>query len=379
MKIGSRTLVACALGLSGLLAIACDEPMTTPDGGRRQMDAGGGGGGGGGDYDGGGGGGGGDQDGGGNGGDDDCASRAAAYCSRFEECNPNGFIGAFENMDICIEVQTEACENPSPWNFEPVDRAACEAAQAEGCDAFFPGVGGLPAACAPAPGPVTRDGSCGLDAQCGTENGTRLYCRGVQNPVCEDGNCYPPTPAGSQCNASRFDPCDTYAGYACVRPFDEMSANTRCLEVEYGELNAPCARGTEKQCAAGYRCHEGLKQCKPAVGEGLTCDPDHPLCDERFGLECRWVEADPGTGGDGGYLCMPTEIFVPVGAMFGPNQDGVNQKCSAYALPSSSNPPQCVLRVRLGGPCTETPDNCWPGLECRAGTCQKPEPGPSGC
>lgn len=374
MTIGSRTLVACALGLSGLLAVACDEPMVANDASTDPMMDGGGGGGGNQD---GGGGGGGDEDGGGGGGDDDCASRASAYCARFQECNPNGFIGAFENMSICVEVQTEACENPSPYAAQPSDPAGCAAAQAAGCDAFFPGEIELPAACRPAPGPVGRDGDCGSDGQCGMEGTTRLYCRNATNPVCEDGSCFPPTPANSSCSVSSFDPCDTYAGFACVNSWEARDMmgtpgwiQRRCRQIEYGGHRADCMENTEKQCAIGYRCHEGFRRCEAVLGQDDPCDPDHPLCDERLGLKCEWVDADGG----GAHLCVSTSIFVPAGAMHGPNQDGVEQKCSAYALPSSDTPPVCVLRKRLGEGCNDSPDNCWPGLECRAGMCQEPEP-----
>ena len=37
----SRSLVACALAMSGLLAVACDEPTTGTDGGPNPMEDGG--------------------------------------------------------------------------------------------------------------------------------------------------------------------------------------------------------------------------------------------------------------------------------------------------------------------------------------------------
>lgn len=353
--------------LAGAFALGCDENAGggLDAGSDPTMDGGGGGHeNGGGDRDGGGG----DRDGGG----DDCASRAEAFCRRFEECDANKFVGFFENMSICVEVQTEACESPDAPQL--VDPAACAAAQAERCEAL-PGLGApdeLPAACQPIPGPVERDGACGSTEQCGLEEGTRLYCRGATNPICEDGNCYPPAPESSSCTLGAFDPCDTMAGYACLHRFehrDDMGSvdwsQRRCLRVQRGGAGDPCFDDTERQCASGLVCIN--ERCMPVLGEGAACSPNASLCDPRQDLVCVLRE------GDTTHTCTRRSIFVQVGAEAG-MVDGVLQRCSAYAIPSPTTPPRCELRRRLGETCSATLMNCWPGLVCEDGICQEPEP-----
>src|SRR5690606_1007371 len=141
----------------------CDEPMVAGDASTDPMMDGGGGGGG--DD----GGGGGNDDGGGTTPGGDCASEATAFCQRYQECNPDGFIAAFENMSICVEVRTEACETATPISLTNglADEDACQADQIASCDGLLGRVP-APAACTPLPGEVTAvEGACFTDAQCG--------------------------------------------------------------------------------------------------------------------------------------------------------------------------------------------------------------------
>lgn len=362
----SRSLVACALAMSGLLAVACDETTPGTDAGPNPMEDSGPG------IDGGP-----ETDSGptpetdGGPTPSDCDARATNLCSQHAACDMNSFIGRYENMAICVEVETQACETPNPLAPPPSDPAGCAAAQASGCDAFISFGSDLPAACIPAPGPVERDGDCGYHSQCGTEGGTRLYCRSVTDPLCEDGSCFPPTPAGSSCNDTTFDPCDTYSGYACVHAYSarEMMGTPawnqqRCAMIERGGAGADCFADTEKQCAAGFTCIEG--ECMAVIGEGMTCNQAASLCDTRLGLACvvRDGESTP--------RCTRGAIFVQVGAESG-LVDGVTQNCSAYALPSTETPPLCELRRRLGETCSASRANCWPGLTCESGTCEEPD------
>lgn len=367
----SRSLVACALAMSGLLAVACDEPTTGTDGGPNPMMDGGPGPG----TDGGPGTDSGptpDTDGGPTPGD--CAGRASAYCDRFEECNPNGFIGAYENMDICVEVVTDACENPDPLAPQPADPAACAATQAGSCDAFLVGFAEINPACLPAPGSVGEGEDCYSQGECGTHtDGRRLYCRGTT--ACNKA-CYPAQYTSSTRGActGALGSCDTYAGFECVDNFDEdlgvdpSDGAVTCLEVERGGTGADCYPGSDRQCATGFVCHVPSKMCMAALGVNAACNPaaGQDLCDARLGLSCTDVE--------GVDLCRRSSIFVQVGAESG-TVDGVTQNCSAYALPSTETPPRCELRRRLDETCSATRANCWPGLTCESGTCQEPEPG----
>lgn len=368
MRSSIHTLFACALALSGVLAAGCDEPMNGGDGGTQTGTDGSTS----------------TQDGGtttdtDGGGDDtdggttptgDCASQATAFCTRYEECDSNRFIGAYENMSICVEVTTAACETPSAAAPRPTDPATCAAARAGSCAAILGFAGEMPAACLPGPGDRNRDQACGYDSQCGMEGDARLYCRGVTNPACEDGNCYQPTFNGSSCNDSVFDPCDTLAGYSCVHSFAQREMmgtpawnQQKCEMVQYGAAGADCFEDTEKQCGFGLICMN--ETCMPTAPEGATCNPSASLCET--GLACI-IRDDESSE-----RCTRTSIFVQVGAESG-TVDGIRQDCSAYAIPSTESPPRCELRRRLDETCSASRSNCWPGLECRGGTCQEPDP-----
>ena len=375
----SRSLVACALAMSGLLAVACDEPTTGTDGGPNPMMDGGGPGPG---TDGGPGTDSGptpDTDGGPT--PSGCAAAAEDYCTLYESCDANRFLAAFENQEICRRVRAAACEDAEATPDIPLtngltDEDACEAAQVAGCDGILGG-GPIPAACIPLPGEVaTSEGACFTDAQCGIHptTGRRMFCRPSSGqlglPECPRGQCISAVAENGTCNPANIGTmqfCDTYAGQACLQAAnDDMDGidtadGTRCRTIQYGSLNAPCVDGTDLQCGAGFVCL--ANQCRALLDEGELCEPTRSACDIRRGLTCQDV--------DGENLCA-TQEYTEVGTQCGDvpvGSDTVNRECSAYASCDMVGATTvCVALKRLGEVCTVTPDNCEPGLECDPGT-----------
>lgn len=399
MKNRRELQIACALALSGLLAVACDEPMAVTDGGTNPtMDGSTAPGTDSGSTT--------DTDGGTT--DDDggtttpggCAADAAAYCDRFEECNPTGFLAAYETNAICRRVVAAGCEAggaPIPLTNGLTDEDACRASQVSSCDGFLNAFQApLPAACVPLPGDVTTfEGNCAVDAQCGVgtiTGGTmagmmrQMYCRGLLSggarvfgtPECPRGQCVFAKALGSSCATDGSEFCDRYAGQDCTQEFDMDTGATgphQCRQIQYGGHDAPCAPGSDRQCAPGFACQSN-RRCRPVLSEGTTCDPDADLCDTRLGLSCQDL-------GDGPECAGP--VYVRVGAQCGTVTEGgrtTTRLCSAYAnCDTTVTPNICVALRALDETCTQSPDNCEPGLECDDDTdrCAVPEPGSTTC
>ncbi len=402
MSSGPKILLTVAIALGGWALTACDGGMTTPeDAGTAMMDGGGvdpdGGGGGGPD-----GGGGGDPDGGAGaldgavdagGMSGGCDSTAAAFCARFMECDPVGFLAAYESSTICRRVVAAACSvgTEIPLTNGLTDEPACEAALVRDCGGFFAAsVPPIEPACVPLPGQVTDlEGACFTDEQCGTRDvmgsTRRMYCRPLRSggvsvygtAECPRGQCIPARAEGATCNPlnqgiSEF--CDRFAGQQCLRAFDPDTGTTgtnQCRTVQYGTTGAPCAPGSDRQCASGFECDPVARQCMAALNVGQACIPDRNLCDRRRALSCL----DQGSG----TVCVAPRL-VGVGAQCGTvTVDGRTEMrmCSAYArCDTTASTPVCVALRALDETCTVDPDNCEPGLECEpsSNTCQEPEP-----
>lgn len=394
----SRSLVACALAMSGLLAVACDETTPGTDAGPNPEDGGPG-------IDGGPGTDSGstpDTDGGPT--PSDCDADAAAYCDRFQECNETGFLAAYETNAICRRVVAAGCEaggDPIPLTNGVTDEDACLASQVSSCEGFLgASAAPIPAACVPAPGDVTTPmGNCALDAQCGVgtiTGGTmagmmrQMYCRGLDSggtrvfgtPECPRGECIFATALGSSCTpGSQTAFCDRYAGQECAKQFEDTGAGVtgadQCRQIQYGTAGAMCAPGSDRQCASGFKCDPMPRRCMAVLNEGQTCIPGaRDLCDSRLGLSCQDL-------GDGDVCAGP--VYVRVGAQCGAVTEGgrtTTRLCSAYArCDTTVTPNVCVALRALDETCTQSPDNCEPGLECDDDTdvCVVPEPGSTTC
>lgn len=388
MKTSSRSFFAIVIAFGGVALVGCDDgPVTGTDSGMTSMDSGmtTGDGGGGGDD------GGGGTDGGGGGGD--CASDANAYCARFLECDPVGFVAAFEDETICRRVVAATCDAPAviPLSNGLTDEAACDAAQVADCDGFFSSrFPPIDAACVPLPGEVVvSEGACFTDLQCGMRDvgGTprRTYCRPLSSggsflygtAECPRGQCIASKSEGATCNpanqgTSEF--CDRFAGQTCLLQFDADTGTTgtnQCRTVQYGGAGDPCFAGTERQCASGFECDAEAKTCMAALQADQACIPTRNLCDHRRALSCL----DQGSGN----VCVAPR-FVGVGAQCGTVTVGGRTEmrmCSAYArCDTAASTPVCVALRALDETCTLSPDNCEPGLECDSTSnhCQVPEP-----
>lgn len=392
MRSTIHTLFACALAVSGVLAAGCDEPGRDPNDPRRdgsipQQDAGPTT-----DTDGGGTT---DTDGGTTPTTGDCAAQATAYCTRYEECNPVGFVMGYETHAICQRVMEAACADPAtsgiPLSNGLTDEDACRESQVASCDGFLNATSApIPDACTPLPGQVTEiEGACFTDAQCGmgtvpSGDMRRMYCRPLNSggvptwgsAECPRGACIPAKPLGSTCNPAnqnRSEFCDSYADQACAKEFDMNDGavgTDQCRQIEYGTTGAQCFPGTDKQCASGFRCDTVNRTCMAVLAEGQTCITGRDLCDTRRNLFCQ----DLGHG----EVCAGLQV-AKVGQQCGEVTIGdrtVIRGCSAYAhCDESLTPSVCVAKAALGETCTQDPDNCEPTLECDDTTdvCVKPD------
>jgi hypothetical protein len=290
----------------------------------------------------------------------DCASIAASNCSIMKQCTPELFILAYENDTICKDQQTKACQTAQTSGDNGVmDPGACAAAVSASCDAYFSRVQSPPAACQRKLGNVADQGKCSFDSQCGA--GEYCYATTAGCP----GACQMASGAMGSCTTDHD--CDTDNGYRCVATFDMTNGsdgNPVCQQVTYGASATACFDGSNKQCANGFQCAN--KACSPVLAAGAPCDgAAASLCDLRRGHTC---EVDSNNN----HVCTPPHV-VQAGAQCGPVMS-FTQVCSAYAICGGGAPTTCQLRVTAGMPCTTVPDNCYPGLQCKAGTCQPPDP-----
>ena len=297
----------------------------------------------------------------------DCNAEAESYCTAFEACAANRFIGQWENQEICRAERAKSCSSGAALDGTNgvEDEAGCAAARTSCAGILNPA--SIFDACKPKPGDFADQTECIAAEQC-----ANLNCYRPPGEYACPGTCDSPFEAGQQCDQSSLYLCDYANGAQClftvetVDNMDTVIMNTTCEYIVYGGAGAKCYASTNLQCKSGFECSNQTHTCVNAIAAGAPCAPTDSLCDTDLELSCQ-------VNDDGIDVCTPP-VFVKDGAQCG-LVDGAMQLCSAYALCNTEDTTVCVLRKREGETCTATPiDNCYPGLSCKGGTCQVGDP-----
>jgi hypothetical protein len=322
-----------------------------------------------------------------------CSSQATTYCQLFNQCDPTGFIAAYDNEATCERVYAAGCgAAPIPDTNGVHDAAACFASETANCTAFLAQRDPAyvpPTSCQANPGSLADQDACGYSAQCPAGDWCNPFSD-THPPMCMDYTCAGFTQSGQDCGNSDESapdynyPCDPTAGQACTKPFDPTNgldpnaSQWTCATVTRGQAGASCFPGSTMQCDVGFACNSSSKKCVAYFAEGTPCTTSTAyLCDLRLGLTCQ----DDGSG-TGSMACLGSQyVTVASGSQCGavPNSGGTGThqvSCSAYAYCGGPAPTVCLARRQAGQGCTASPDNCEPGLMCgNSGTCQTPPAG----
>jgi hypothetical protein len=305
----------------------------------------------------------------------DCNAVATSICTNMQMCTPNLFTLAYESATICKSVVAAQCTaNVAAGDNGVVDAVACQAALSASCTAYFAAQLDTPAPCKRKLGSVPDQGACKFSSQCTAgEYCYKASSSSIPPPACP-GVCQMAVAANQSCTID--SDCDTDNGARCVDTFMTGTPPTSdgfkiCQPITRGAQGAACVAGSNTQCANGLGC-DGNHTCQTLLAATASCDgANSTLCDARKGDTCQPDPQNPGA-----HVCTPIHV-VMIGAQCGTfGSPPTMQLCSAYAICSGAGTMMCAARVMLNQPCTASPDNCYPGLVCTAGTCQT-APGPT--
>lgn len=149
--------------------------------------------------------------------------------------------------------------------------------------------------------------------------------------------------------------------------------NTECtagLVCDANRCFKPGAEGAactdEQPCGVALECVQG--KCTKLLAPGAACEKESSLCDVFGGYTC--VRDGEGTTG----TCQPIE-FAPVGQPCGVDlTTGKVTSCAASSCSDLAENGSCVAPLVEGAACSELEGpGCEVGLECRDGSCQRPD------
>ena len=289
-----------------------------------------------------------------------CADAAKARCQKRDACTG----GVSNKVKFGDEATCEARERASCETNLGAPGTGASSTSVEACAAALPGeactdflAGTVVAACQPKAGQGADGTPCVASAQCAS-----TYCAVPKNAAC--GTCAPPPKAGDSCAATGA--CG--AGLAC------LAITSVCVaEVGQGgtcDKNHPCATGSS---CVGTRTNS---TCQPTgASAGVTCDPSErtaPGCERTLGLYCNAT-----TG-----KCEMATLVGP-GQPCGVVPGGFAICTGGGACQLSTTTPKtgtCVAPVADGAPCDPQGGACLSPARCvvttgTAGTCRLPDPG----
>jgi hypothetical protein len=249
-----------------------------------------------------------------------CAREAETQCRQLEQCDPQTFVGTYNDATFCRARVQNTCrnnlQNPAV-RLTVAGYTSCvdDLAKRTCLDVYW---GRRPASCTSPMGNAAENGGCSATRDC--QQG--LTCRFEPNVRC--GRCVPGLMAGDRCSLA---PGECVLGTRCVR--DECVADL--------PLGAPCKR-TIAGCAAGLICTDaGCAERTGAKGTDCgradVCDPTRKLYCNLATAQCDDLPAPTAKIGDGcdSYNEMGYAVRCVAGSYCEQNAGTTGGHCRKYA------------------------------------------------